>query len=121
MILKLPLGLQLGQQEGSSLSNLQKGPQGISPEAYGLCTICLRINSASHRPGGQADPTLPVGHPPRLFLGRIGGGCVDGAVWGWRSRKAPQPGANKRSFLRWGLSWRAAGSHTVRAGAALPR
>lgn len=26
---------------------------------------------------------------------------MDGAMWGWCSRKAPQPGANKRSFLRW--------------------
>lgn len=34
------------------------------------------------------------------------------AAWGWRSRKAPRPGANKRPFLCPDLSWRAArGAH----------
>lgn len=83
------------------------------------CVLCLHISSASHRPGSQADPTFPVGHPWHLSPGRTGGGYVDGAMrrpaWGWRSLSESPTARSEQATLSAppGLSWLAAGAHTV--------
>lgn len=87
---------------------LAPGRRAIRPGADGLCTSALTQLEARLI---QLSLWDTLGSSPwgglevALWTGPGGG-------WGWRSRKAPRPGANKRPFLWPDLSWRAArGAH----------
>lgn len=88
---------------------LAQGPRAISPGADGLCTVLALTQLEARLIQLSLWDTLGTS-PWEDWRWLCGQGQA--AAWGWRSRKAPRPRANKRPFLCPDLSWRAArGAH----------